>query len=65
MAILPKAIYGLSPLHIKIPTQFQTFKEQVSNSYGKAKTQDSEKFCTIKELVEVSPFLISSCTTEK
>jgi hypothetical protein len=52
MATLPKAIYRLKAIPIKIPyNSSKTWKEQLSNSSGKQKTLNRKQFLTIKKLL--------------
>jgi hypothetical protein len=66
MAILPKAIYRFNAIPINILTEFITGPERtIFNLILKNKnSRISKKSCSIEELLEVSPSLISSCTTE-
>jgi hypothetical protein len=65
MAFLSKAIYSFNTILIKIPTQFFIELEQLANSFGITKYPRMGKlFSTIKEPLEKSQSLTSSCIKE-
>ena len=64
MAVLPKAIYRFNVLLSKILTEYFIGLEITINNCI-WKREYVKYFCTIKELLEVSPFIISSCPTDE
>jgi hypothetical protein len=67
MAILPKAIYRLNAIPIKIPNKFFIESERaiLKFTWNNKNPGKQKLFSTIKELLGESQPLTSSCTTEQ
>jgi hypothetical protein len=65
VTILPKVIYRFNAIPIKIPKQYFMNLERTISCGKTKKSRISKQSSTIKELLEVSLSLISSCTTEQ
>jgi hypothetical protein len=67
MAIFLKAVCRFNVIPIKIPTQFFIELERAICKliWNNQKLRIAKLFSSIKELLGLSPFLTSSCTTEQ